>query len=115
MQKNETTIQEFLHSLLQPVVEESIRKVLHEFSSSPPRESTAKKYLTTQEAADYLNLSVNTLYGLTSRKKIPFYKKGKNLKFKPSELNDWISFGRVLTIEEKKEAGIEKFQKRHQQ
>jgi len=116
MQTKEKTIQEFLHSLLQPVVEDSVRKVLQEFSSSPPEASNAEKYLTAQEAADYLNLSVNTLYGLTSRKKIPFYKRsGKKLYFKKDDIDYWLSEGRQPTREETQKSGLEKIQKRHQQ
>jgi excisionase family DNA binding protein len=42
------------------------------------------------EAAEYLNLkSVESLYQLTSAKKVPHYKRGRKLVFKKSELQSW--------------------------
>jgi excisionase family DNA binding protein len=62
--------------------------------SSEAKEETANNEpLTVREAADYLKLSTSTLYGLTSRKEIPFMKRGKRLYFKKEDLRDWIEAG----------------------
>ncbi|MFN8285483.1 MAG: helix-turn-helix domain-containing protein [Chitinophagales bacterium] len=47
-----------------------------------------------QEAANYLHLAPQTLYGLTSKRKIPFIKKGKKLYFKVTDLEKWLEDGR---------------------
>jgi excisionase family DNA binding protein len=47
------------------------------------------------QAAQYLNLAKQSIYGLTARREIPHFKKGKKLYFKKPELDQWISEGRV--------------------
>ena len=51
------------------------------------------KYLNIEQAAELLNLAVQTIYGLVHRKKIPFIKKHKRLYFKESELIKWLEDG----------------------
>lgn len=53
-----------------------------------------------KEAADFLHLSVSSLYGKTCRREVPFNKKGKRLYFYKSELEEWIRQGRNKTLEE---------------
>ncbi|WP_276133053.1 helix-turn-helix domain-containing protein [Polluticoccus soli] len=53
--------------------------------------------LTIQYAAELLSLSVPTIYGLVSRKDIPYSKKGKRLYFSRLDLLDWIKSGRHKT------------------
>ncbi len=47
-----------------------------------------------KEAADFLKLSVNTLYGLTSKNKITFTKAGKKLLFFKADLDNYLNAGR---------------------
>lgn len=49
------------------------------------------------EAAKFINLSVPTLYGLVSKRTIPFSKMGKRLYFSEAELTSWIKTGRKQT------------------
>lgn len=53
-----------------------------------------------KEAANFLHLSVSSLYGKACRREVPFSKKGKRLYFHKSELEEWIRQGRKKTIEE---------------
>ena len=46
------------------------------------------------DAAEYLQLAPQTLYGFTSKRKIPFIKKGKKLYFKLTDLEKWLESGR---------------------
>ena len=57
-----------------------------------------EKPLNIEEASAFLNRSVPSIYNLTSRREIPFHKKGKHLSFYKSELNDWVKEGRQLTL-----------------
>jgi len=59
-----------------------------------------EKPINVQEASAFLEIPVNTIYGLTSTWKIPFYKPGKNLLFYKSELNEWVKAGRQKTVSE---------------
>lgn len=49
-----------------------------------------EKPITVYEAARFLNKEVQTIYGLTSKRKIPFHKIGRELSFFKSELAAWI-------------------------
>jgi excisionase family DNA binding protein len=50
-----------------------------------------EKLLTIQEAAEFLNLTVPTLYGKTHRNQIPFSKKGKRVYFLKSKLIEYVN------------------------
>jgi excisionase family DNA binding protein len=54
-----------------------------------------------KQTCDYLQLSKSSLYKLTSKKEIPHYKPGgKRIYFKRSDLDEWITNGKVPTSEE---------------
>ena len=61
----------------------------------------AKKWLSISEASEYLGLKVSTIYHYTHKKRIPCYKVGRILRFKTSELDDFIESGRVNVEAEK--------------
>ena len=56
------------------------------------------KLLTIREAAEFIHLSVPTIYGLVQRQEIPVCKKGKRLYFTRQELTQWIKTGRKKTV-----------------
>ncbi len=63
-------------------------------SQSSTTKDSPNKPLTIKEAAAFLNLAPQTLYGLTCKKAIPHYKKNKRLYFKQEELELWLNDGR---------------------
>jgi len=63
-------------------------------------ESSKEKPLTVTGAAEYLNLEPSTIYGLVSKKEIPYSKRHKRLYFLESELSAWLAGGRKKTISE---------------
>lgn len=46
--------------------------------------------LTIDEACEFLNLQRATVYGMTSRREIPFIKKSKKLYFSKDDLTAWL-------------------------
>lgn len=58
---------------------------------------TQPEMLSIQKTASFLNLAVPTIYGLVSRREIPFSKKGKRLYFDRTELLEWIKTGKHKT------------------
>lgn len=64
-----------------------------EQTPTPPPE----KLLTIQEAAEFLKLSVPTLYSKVSRGTIPVMKRGKRLYFSSVELMEYVKSGRRKT------------------
>jgi excisionase family DNA binding protein len=74
---------------------DSLATLLENKSNNP--NTVSNKPLSIQEAAKFLKLSVPTIYGMVSRREIPFSKLGKRLYFSESELTEWIHTGRKST------------------
>jgi excisionase family DNA binding protein len=64
---------------------------------SPPE---SDRFLNIKQAAEMLNLTVPTIYGLVHEAKIPVSKKGRRLYFSKQELMAWVKSGRRKTHEE---------------
>ena len=60
----------------------------------------SKEVLDLEEAITYPGCARSTLYRLTSAKEIPHYKLGQALRFKKSELDEWLTRTRVATNKE---------------
>ena len=60
----------------------------------------SKEVLDLDEAITYTGCARSTLYRLTSAKEIPHYKLGQALRFKKSELDDWLTRNKVATNRE---------------
>ena len=60
----------------------------------------SKEVLDLEEAVTYTGCARSTLYRLTSAKEIPHYKLGQALRFKKSELDEWLTRTRVATAKE---------------
>lgn len=71
-----------------------MRREISELKFKTEAEVETDQFLTVQEAADYLSLSVATIYTKKCHKEIPFFKKGKRLYFLKSQLDNWIQSGR---------------------
>lgn len=56
--------------------------------------------LTIDQISKQLNLAVQTIYGLVSRREIPVYKRGKRLYFSKKEILEWVKAGRIWTMNE---------------
>ena len=83
---------------LEALIQNSVRKAINEH---PEREQDrGSQIFSINEAANFLNLSPQTLYGFTSKRKIPFIKKGKKLYFKVADLEKWLETGRKKSQDE---------------
>ena len=49
-----------------------------------------KRFLDVKEASEYLGLAESTLYGMANKRRIPFTKMGRCLKFDRDKLDRWI-------------------------
>ena len=60
-----------------------------------------KNILTVDEVVNYTGFSQKQIYKLTSTRAIPHYKpSGRKLFFKKDEIDEWISRGRVDTLDD---------------
>ena len=74
-----------------------IKVAIHQALGEQSENSIEKdkdKIISIQEASAFLNLAKQTLYSFTSRNIIPFFKKGKKLYFRKSDLINWLSEGK---------------------
>lgn len=94
VQQNET-LQQQIYSLLseiqaqQHTLEELHRQHL-QAQATPPQ---PKRLLTIGEAANFLHLSVSTLYTKVGQKALPYHKQGRRLYFDAEELEQWLRNG----------------------
>ena len=54
-----------------------------------------RRLLDIKEAAEFLNISPNTLYSWVNQRRIPFVKLGRRVKFDLKDLEDWIEHHKV--------------------
>ncbi len=71
--------------------------IQHYAKENSQKEDLTDKFLTVPEAAKFLGLAVQTIYGLISRKEIPSMKRQKRVYFSKAQLTKWIEDGRRLT------------------
>jgi excisionase family DNA binding protein len=81
---------------LDQIIQAALNKVLKELNSSNSS-NVEDKLMTIQEASEFLNLAQQTIYGLCSKRNIPFVKKGK-LYFSKKELTAWLLEGSKKSI-----------------
>ena len=68
----------------------------------------AKDVLTLEEAALFMGISKSSLYKMTHKHELPFYRpNGKLIYFDKSELVKWMRQNRSMTEEEIKDAAIQ--------
>ena len=80
---------------------DAIERLLYEIKTGKQIESVpvvyANELMNVQQVAEYLSLSVQTIYSLVHKMEIPNSKQGKRLYFKRSEIDEWISQSRRKT------------------
>jgi len=54
-----------------------------------------KQFLSPQELSAYLGLSLNTIYSWVNQRRIPYIKVSRLVKFKVSEIDEWMRGMRV--------------------
>lgn len=76
-----------------------LKRLLLEKSNNQPTKQL-EQFLTIQEAAQFLNLSVPTIYSKVSKRDIPVMKRGKRLYFSNTDLMEYIKKGRKKSYAE---------------
>lgn len=59
-----------------------------------------EQFLTIQQAAEFLNLSVATIYSKVSKRELPVMKRSKRLYFSLSELTEYLKNGKKKSFAE---------------
>lgn len=85
-----------LELIIKQIIRDSLLELLPVNNKEPPQ----KEFFNIQEASEYLNLAVPTIYSLVSKREIPSIKRGKKLAFQVSELRTYLEKGRRKTVDE---------------
>ncbi len=73
--------------LIQKLVEKAVDEKLENLK---PTTHLLKKFMSLEEAAEYLNLSRNTLYMYNSKNVIPFHRTGNRVYYKLEDLDQYV-------------------------
>ena len=80
---------------LSKLIQSSIRTVLKETQTNTDEPNDQQeRLLTIQEAADFLSLTVPTMYSKVSKGELPVMKRSKRLYFSRTELLEYLKDGR---------------------
>jgi excisionase family DNA binding protein len=86
---------------LESLINDSVRKAISEQNGiTQTKTDNSPQLLTVEQACEFLNLAKQTLYGFTSKRLIPFLKRGKKLYFKKTELEEWVNIGKHKSLDE---------------
>ena len=83
-------------SELKEIIAEAVSQAMQENRPRVP-EPPQPEYMNTEQAANYLHVTLGTLYHYRMHGSIPYYKRNSKLYFKKSELEAFINEGRHLT------------------
>jgi excisionase family DNA binding protein len=96
--EQDITLKEFLREILEPIIDECLERAMTKYINTKALEPKDESgILDMNEAAQYLKISKQTLYGMTSKRVLTYYKHGHRIYFKKSELDEWINLGKVKT------------------
>ena len=74
--------------------------IIRENQENSKTQDSGKEIMNVQQVAKYLNIAKQTVYGMTSRREVPYYKRGNRLYFQKSDIDEWLLSTRRKTIEE---------------
>jgi excisionase family DNA binding protein len=80
--------------LISSISERVTANILKAVRNEQPTTEQPEQLLTIQEAAEFLSLSVPTLYSKVSKGELPVMKRGKRLYFSRTELMEYVKAGR---------------------
>ncbi len=67
-----------------------------------------KKWLSVDEAGEYLGVKRDTIYRWVDKRGLPSYRLGRLLKFNTDELDEWVKRGRVEEKKTPEQTGAQK-------
>ena len=81
-------------TLISSISERVTANILKAVQNNNPTTEQPEQLLAVQEAAQFLNLTVPTIYSKVSKGELPVMKRGKRLYFSRTELMEYIKEGR---------------------
>ena len=94
MKESITHLEAFITELVNEAVQTALVQHQESASTALAENKQNAEVHNADQAAEFLHIAKQTLYSLTSRRKIPFYKNGKKILFKKGELQEWLNSGK---------------------
>lgn len=94
MDKTFSHLEAFITDLVNGAVKSALELQNEKRSHEQIQIDHREEFLNSDQAASYLHIAKQTLYTLTSKRKISFYKNGKKILFRQSDLDDWLNRGK---------------------
>lgn len=94
-------------TLISSISERVTANILKAVRNEQPTTDQTEQFLTIQEAAEFLSLTVPTMYSKVSKAELPVMKRSKRLYFSRTELMEYLKDGRKKSnaeIEQEAEA-----------
>jgi len=89
--------EKLINSISEKVSEKVTANILKAVIKKQTQQDQTEQFLTIKEAAEFLNLTVPTLYSKCSRGELPFMKRSKRLYFSSAELMEYLKAGHKKT------------------
>lgn len=98
MSKLILTTEDELEALIKRVVRDELQQLISKGDIELPKDTN--EVIDIKQASELMGVSVQTIYGKTSTRMIPHYKKGKKIYFKRDELLAWLTEDKRKTRDE---------------
>ena len=98
MKESITHLQAFITELVNEAVQTALEQHQETAITELAENNQKAEVLNAEQAAEFLHIAKQTLYSLTSRRKIPFYKNGKKILFRRGDLEEWLNSGKYEQI-----------------
>lgn len=108
--ENQQSLEHLVREFLSPIIQEAVEKALarHLPLCQPPTpKQSLPDLMDIKMTAEYLHVARATVYSMTHKRAVPYYKRGGRLYFKKAELEQWVAGGRRMTVDEIKQAARE--------
>lgn len=94
MKESITHLQAFITELVNEAVHTALEQHQDASATELVENNQKAEVLSADQAAEFLHIAKQTLYSMTSRRKIPFYKNGKKILFRRGDLEEWLNSGK---------------------
>ncbi len=94
MKESITHLQAFITELVNEAVQTALVQRNDVVQQEQVEQQVKAEVMNADQAAEFLHIAKQTLYSMTSRRKIPFYKNGKKILFRRGDLEDWLNSGK---------------------
>jgi excisionase family DNA binding protein len=87
-------------------IETLLKQIFNTRNGSEIPLSNTNEIMNLEQLAMYVNQSKSAMYKQTANRTIPFYKNGKRVYFKKSEIDAWLTKNKISTADEIEEKAL---------